>query len=174
MEIPCATIYSTFECISSWASCFFLAALTTALAMEWGKCSSIHAAIRSISSGLFSSNDTTSTTVGFALVSVPVLSNTIVSASAIASRYLPPLTVTLCVPASRIADSTEIGIASFRAHEKSTMRIASALVAFLVRRYVSAVPPSVYGTSLSARCSALPSREDFSFSDSSIMVTILS
>jgi len=174
VEIPCATTYSTLECISSCARCFFLAALTTALAMECGKCSSIHAAIRSISSGLLLSKETTSTTVGFAFVRVPVLSNTMVSASAIASRYLPPLTVTLCVPASRIADSTEIGIASFSAQEKSTIRIARALVAFLVSRYVRAVPPRVYGTSLSARCSALPSREDFSFSDSSIMVTILS
>ena len=36
------------------------------------------------------------------------------------------------------------------------------------------VPRKVYGTSLSARCSALLSRADFSFSDSSIMVTIFS
>ena len=39
--------------------------------------------------------ETTSATVGCAFVSVPVLSNTMVSASAIASRYFPPLTVTL-------------------------------------------------------------------------------
>ena len=73
-------------------------------------------------------------TVGFAFVSVPVLSNTIVSASATASRYFPPFTVILYIPASRIAESTEIGIASFNAHEKSTIRIDSAFVAFLVSR----------------------------------------
>ena len=38
----------------------------------------------------------------------------------------------------------------------------------------AAVPASVQGTSRSARCSALLSREDFNFSDSSIMVTIFS
>jgi hypothetical protein len=37
--------------------------------------------------------DITSATVGCALVSVPVLSNTMVVASAIASKYLPPFTV---------------------------------------------------------------------------------
>ena len=40
-----------------------------------------------------------------ASVSVPVLSNTIVSASATASRYFPPLTVILC--AVRLADRRE-------------------------------------------------------------------
>ena len=79
-------------------------------------------------------NGTTSATVGSAFVSVPVLSNTIVSASATASIYLPPLTVTLCWLASRIADNTEIGIASFNAQEKSTIRTAIAFVAFLVAK----------------------------------------
>ena len=93
--IPCATMYSTLLCISSCSRFFCVAASTTAFAMEWGKCSSKHAAIRSSSSVLSPLNDITSTTVGFALVSVPVLSNTMVSASATASKYLPPFTVTL-------------------------------------------------------------------------------
>ena len=135
VEIPWATIYSTFECISSWTRCFSLAALTTALAMEWGKCSSIHAAIRRSSSELSSSlKDTTSETTGFAFVSVPVLSNTIVVASAIASIYLPPFTVILWVLASRIADNTETGMASFSAQEKSTISTARVFVMFLVSR----------------------------------------
>ena len=96
------------------------------------------------------------------------------SASAIASRNLPPFTVISFCPACRIADNTVIGIASFNAHEKSTISIERAFVTFLVTRYVSTVPPSVYGTSESARCSALLSRPDLSFSDSSIILTILS
>ena len=36
------------------------------------------------------------------------------------------------------------------------------------------MPPKLYGTSLSARCSALLSTPDFNFSDSSIIVTIFS
>ena len=40
--------------------------------------------------------------------------------------------------------------------------------------HTTAVPSRVYGTSLSARCSALLSMEDFSFSESSIMATIFS
>ena len=93
--IPCATIYSTLLCISSCSSPFCAAASMTAFAIECGKCSSKQAATRSSSSAFLSSNGTTSTTGGFAFVSVPVLSNTIVSASAIASKYLPPFTVTL-------------------------------------------------------------------------------
>ena len=58
--------------------------------------------------------------------------------------------------------------------EKSTIRIESAFVAFLVRRYVNAVPPREYGTRRSARCSALLSSPDFSFSDSSIIAVIFS
>ena len=172
VEIPCATIYSTLECISSCSSLRSLAASTTALAMECGKCSSMHAAILNNSSELRPSNDTTSTTVGVALVSVPVLSNTIVSASAMASMNFPPLTVTLYSLASLMADRTDTGIESFNAHEKSTISTESALVTFFVNRYTNAVPASVYGTNLSARCSALLSRPDLSFSDFSIIATI--
>lgn len=81
------------------------------------KCSSRQAAILSSSSSLCSQKETTFRTVGRASVSVPVLSNTIVVAFAAASIYFPPFTVILCAPASRIADSTEIGIASLSAHE---------------------------------------------------------
>ena len=174
VEIPWATIYSTFECISWWSSFFFFAASTTARAMEWGKCSSRQAAMRSSSSGVSPLKEMTEATVGQALVSVPVLSKTMVSASATASRYFPPFTVTWCRPASRMADSTEMGMASFSAQEKSTIRTASAFVTFRVRSHTRIVPMRVQGTRLSARCSAFPSSEDFSFSDSSIMVTIFS
>ena len=44
LAMPCATIYSTSECISSWEMPRSLAARTTAFAMEWGKCSSRQAA----------------------------------------------------------------------------------------------------------------------------------
>ena len=36
-----------------------------------------------------------------------------------------------------------MGMASFNAQEKSTMRTASAFMVFRVRRYVSTVPPRV-------------------------------
>ena len=49
----------------------------------------------------------------------------------------------LCKLASLIADKTDIGIASFNAHEKSTIKIDSAFVAFLVKAYVSPVPSKV-------------------------------
>lgn len=145
---------------------------TTAFAMECGKCSSRQAAMRRSSSVLFVSlKDTTSATVGCVFVSVPVLSKTIYP--------LPPQPpgitalygdlVLVC-----LADCRENGnrMASFNAQEKSTIRIESAFVAFLVRRYVNAVPPREYGTRRSARCSALLSSPDFSFSDSSIIAVI--
>ena len=134
VEIPCATIYSTLECISSWEMFRFLAASTTAFAIECGKCSSRQAAIRSSSSSERSQNVSIFATVGSALVSVPVLSKTIVSASAIASRNLPPFTVISYRLASRIAESTLIGIASFSAQEKSTISTASVFVTFRVIR----------------------------------------
>ena len=134
VDIPCATTYSTLVCISSCSRFFSMAALTTAFAIECGKCSSRHAAVLKSSSGVSPLNETTSATVGLAFVSVPVLSNTIVSASAIASRNLPPLTVTSWAFASLIAESTDIGIASFKAQEKSTIKIESAFVTFLVKR----------------------------------------
>ena len=54
------------------------------------------------------------------------------------------------------------------------MSTDNAFVTFPVRSHTPAVPNRVYGTSLSARCSALLSMEDFSFSESSIMATIFS
>ena len=71
------------------------------------------------------------------------MSKTIVSASAIASKYFPPFTVMLCKLASLIADKTDIGIASFNAHEKSTISTDNAFVAFFVKAYVSPVPSKV-------------------------------
>ena len=67
------------------------------------------------------------------------MSNTIVSAFAIASINFPPFTVILLFPASLIAESTARGMESFNAHEKSTIRTDNALVTFLVNRYVSPV-----------------------------------
>ena len=173
-EIPCATIYSTFVCSSSWTRPRFIASTTTAVAIECGKCSSKQAAIQSSSSGLLSSNGITSTTVGCALVSVPVLSNTIVSASATASKNLPPFTVISCALDSRIADSTDNGIANFNAQEKSTINTDNAFTVLRVNANVRPVPKNVYGTSRSAKCSALPSKDDLSFSESSIIVMIFS
>ena len=54
------------------------------------------------------------------------------------------------------------------------MSTDKALVTFLVISHVIPVPSKVYGTSLSAKCSAFPSTCDLSFSDSSIIDTILS
>ena len=65
-------------------------------------------------------------------------------------------------------------MASFSAQEKSTIRMDNALVVFLVISQVKAVPPRLHGTNASAKPDALPSTEDFNFSDSSIMVTIRS
>ena len=73
-----------------------------------------------------------------------------------------------------MAESTAMGMESFRAQEESTISTASILVTFRVSRYVSTVPPSVYGTSRSARRAALSSVVDFSFSDSSIIRTMRS
>lgn len=61
----------------------------------------------------------------------------------------------MCTLLSRIADRTEIGIASLRAQEKSTIKTDSARVALPVSRYTSAVPPKLYGTSLSAQMRCL-------------------
>ena len=142
-EIPCATIYSTWECISSWSSPRSCAARITAFAMECGKCSSRQAAVLSSSFSSHSQKGTTIFRVGRAFVSVPVLSNTMVSASAMASRYLPPFTVIRWVPASRMADKTAIGMASLSAQEKSTINTANAFVVFPVTSQVSPVPARV-------------------------------
>ena len=50
-----------------------------------------------------------------------------------------------------MADKTEIGMESFRAQLKSTIKIAAARAAFPDRSQVRAEAPSVHGTSLSAR-----------------------
>ena len=60
------------------------------------------------------------------------------------------------------------------AQEKSTIRHEMARVTLRVSRYVTPVAPRHQGTSLSARASARFSVLDLSFSDSSIMETILS
>ena len=62
------------------------------------------------------------------------MSKTMVSALAMASRYLPPFTVARKSLASRMADRTARGMASFRAQEKSTIRTDRARVTLRVRR----------------------------------------
>ena len=73
-----------------------------------------------------------------------------------------------------MAESTARGMASFSAQEKSTIKMEMALAVFLVISQVRAVPPRLQGTSASARPAAFPSTDDFSFSESSIMVTMRS
>ena len=65
-------------------------------------------------------------------------------------------------------------MASFSAQEKSTIRIEIAFVTFRVSSQVSTVPPRLQGTSASAMAAAFPSTLDFSFSESSIILTIRS
>ena len=72
--------------------------------------------------------------MGVAWVRVPVLSKTTVSALAMFSRNLPPFTEIWYWALSRMADSTAMGIASFRAQEKSTMSTDRVLVIFRVIR----------------------------------------
>ena len=59
---------------------------------------------------------------------------------ATASRNLPPLTVMCSRPASRMAESTARGMASFRAQEKSTISTDRARVTFRVRARLSRLP----------------------------------
>ena len=73
-----------------------------------------------------------------------------------------------------MAESTASGMESFSAQEKSTIRQEMARVTLRVSRYVTPVAPRHHGTSLSASASARFSVLDLSFSDSSIMATILS
>ena len=89
--------------------------------------------------------------MGQALVRVPVLSKITVSARLKISMYLPPLTVILWQPASRMAERTLSGMESFRAQEKSTISTETARAVSPVKSQVSALPPRHQGTSLSAR-----------------------
>ena len=59
----------------------------------------------------------TAHTRGAASVSVPVLSNTMVSASAMASKCLEPLTVKPSRAAWLMAERTAMAPVSFKAHE---------------------------------------------------------
>ena len=141
--MPWATRYSTLAWRSSWVSPRRRASSTTALAMEWGKCSSRQAARRSISASFLPLKGMIWATWGQAWVRVPVLSKMMVSALAVASRNLPPLTVMCSRPASRMADMTAKGIASFKAQEKSTMSTDRARVTFRVRSKSSRLPAKV-------------------------------
>ena len=143
LAMPWATRYSTFVWRSSWSSPRRRASSTTALAMEWGKCSSKQAARRSISASSFPLNGTIFATRGQAWVRVPVLSKTMVSAWATDSRNLPPFTVMCSRPASRMAESTAKGMASFRAQEKSTMSTDRARGTLRVKAKLNRLPAKV-------------------------------
>ena len=65
---------------------------------------------------------------------MPVLSNTTVSALATASMKRPPLTEMWYPLLSRMAERTAMGMDSFSAQEKSTIRTAKAFMVFRVRR----------------------------------------
>ena len=143
-------MYSTSECISLCGALWSLAARTTALAMECGKCSSRQAAKVNISSASWPLKGMISSNSGSALVKVPVLSNTIISAAAICSKNLPPLTVTPRLEASPIADKTDNGIDNFKAQEKSTIMKDKALVTLRVNKKVNAAPKKENGTNRSA------------------------
>ena len=117
LAMPCATMYSTSAWRSRCLRPFSAAALTTALATGWGKCSSRQAENRRTSSCFQPSKAMTQLTLGVASVRVPVLSKTMVSAPARASKCLEPLTVKPCLALWLIADSTDTLPVSLRAHE---------------------------------------------------------
>ena len=132
--MPCATMYSTSLWSSSWCSPSFSACLTMAVATLWAKCSSMHADILNTSSLSYFPHGMTFSNTGWALVNVPVLSNTMVSAFAYASKCFPPFTIIRLSEASFIAEMTEIGVVNLIAHEKSTINTAKAFVVFPVSR----------------------------------------
>lgn len=115
--IPCATMYSTAAWRSRCSSPRSRAALTTARATGCGKCSSRQAEKRRTSSSLQPSVVSTQARRGCASVSVPVLSNTMVSALANDSKYLAPLTITPILAASLMAVMTATEPVSLSAHE---------------------------------------------------------
>ncbi len=117
LAIPCATMYSTSAWRSRCLSPASAAAFTTARATGCGKCSSRQAENRSTSSVDHPSNPSTSRTRGAAAVSVPVLSKTMVSAAAKASKYRDPLTMKPSRALWLMAVSTEIAPVSLRAQE---------------------------------------------------------
>ena len=174
LAMPWATRYSTLEWRSAWSRPRRLASATTALAIEWGKCSSRQAASRSISASSCPPKGTTCATRGQAWVKVPVLSKTMVSARAAASRNLPPLTVIWSRPACRMAERTASGMASLSAQEKSTISTDSARLTLRVSARASRLPAKVAGTSRSARREARASAADFICSDFWIISTIWS
>ena len=111
---------------------------------------------------------------GSAFVKVPVLSKTIISASAMRSKNLPPLTVIPRLLASCIADNTANGMDNFNAQEKSTITKDKAFIKLRVKAKVAKAPKKLTGTNLSAIRYAFCSIPDFICSDSSIKFTICS
>ena len=177
-EMPCATIYSTLECISSCSRCLAsAAALTTALRHGMRKML-LHAG-SDPQQLIFRLLSDRRKSPGIPQDLPWSVSPSYQKRSCLGLRHSLQILAALygicmCPPASRMAESTEIGMASFRAQEKSTIRIASAFVTFLCEKPGQRRCPEGYrAPALSARCSALLSRPDFSLSDSSIMDTML-
>ena len=113
---------------------------------------------------LYSLKETTSATVGFALVSVPVLSNTIVSASATASRNLPPLTVILMLVWLRGLQKERRSALPVSVHRRSLPSEQRVLwLHFWSEDRSSAVPPREYGTRLVCQMLCLALQSGFQF-----------
>ena len=115
--MPCATRYSTSAWRSRCRRFFSAAARTTARATGCGKCSSRQAASRSTSRRFHPSSASTQATLGVASVNVPVLSNTMVSAAAMASKCFEPFTVKPACALWLMAASTAMEPVSLRAQE---------------------------------------------------------
>ena len=86
---------------------------------------------------------TTCSTQGVARVRVPVLSKTMVSAWEMASRNLPPFTVSRWRLASLMADRVATGMATSMAQEKSTMSTEAAFVTLRVSSQARTAVPKV-------------------------------
>ena len=116
-RLPSSDEAMPWACRSRCLRFFSAAARTTARATGWGKCSSRQAARRSTSRRFHPSSASTHATFGVASVRVPVLSNTMVSARAMASKCFDPFTVKPAWALCRIADSTAMEPVSLSAQE---------------------------------------------------------
>ena len=117
---------------------------TTAFAIECGKCSSRHAAIRSNSSASvfpLKETDIHNSRLCFGKRTGLIKDNRIrfCHCFQILSALHGNMVLTF---ASRIADNTAMGIASFNAQEKSTISTDSAFVTFLVNSHTRAPVPA--------------------------------
>ena len=143
LEMPCATRYSTCECISSCARLRSLAARTTAFAhrvrevfFQTGR-NAQHLALAAPAER----DDLRHPRAGVGQRAGFVKDDGIRFGHGL--QDLPPLTVMCRPPASRMADSTASGMASLSAHEKSTISTDSARVTLRVSPRLSTLPASV-------------------------------